>query len=337
MQEKLRLAAVGLGRLGRYHAETIAHRLPGVTLKAVCSVDQGEIDELARALDFEESHLSYESLLQSEIDGVVLSTPSALHCRQIEQALERGWHVFCEKPLGIELEECERTAEVVRRHPDQVFMLGFMRRYDPSYQYACEMIRTGEIGRPILFRGYSVDPVQSIEGALRYAPHSAGQFLDMAVHDIDLARWMLGAEPVSVYAVGGCFAYPEFAKYGDGDNVSALLQFEKEAMAFLFAGRTAPHGYNVETEIVGTKRTLRIASVPQQNFVEILDEQGVRKVCSQDFIERFGSAYVNELQEFVNCIREQRQPTVTVTDGVEATRIALAATRSFREKKLWIL
>lgn len=337
MQKKLKLAAVGLGRLGRYHAETIAHRLPNATLKAVCSIDQREMDDLARTIAFSESYLSYESLLESEIDGVVLSTPSALHCRQIERALDRGLHVFCEKPLGTDLEECIRVAEVVSRYPDQVFMLGFMRRYDPSYRFAHEMIRAGEIGRPVLFRGYSVDPLRHIDGALRYAPYSAGQFLDMAVHDIDLARWMLDAEPATVYAIGGCYAYPEFGKYNDGDNVSALMQFRNEAMAFFFAGRTAPHGYNVETEIVGTKKTVRIASVPQQNFVEILDSHGVRKVCSQDFIERFGPAYVNELQEFVNCIFEQRQPGVSVTDGLEATRIALAATRSFREKKLLIL
>jgi len=235
------------------------------------------------------------------------------------------------------LDECILTAEVVKRYPDQVCMLGFMRRYDPSYQYAYEMIRAGEIGKPVLFRGYSVDPIQNIDGAIRYAPHSAGQFLDMAVHDIDLARWMLGAEPATVYAIGGCYAYPEFGEYGDGDNVSALMQFKNEAMAFFFAGRTAPHGYNVETEIVGTKKTLRIASVPQKNFVEILDGQGVRKVCSQDFIERFGPAYVNELQEFVNCIIEQRQPSITIDDGVEATRIALAATRSFHEGRLIVL
>jgi myo-inositol 2-dehydrogenase/D-chiro-inositol 1-dehydrogenase len=112
------------------------------------------------------------------------------------------------------------------------------------------------------------------------------------------------------------------------------MQFENDAMVFLFAGRTAANGYNVETEIIGTKGALRIASVPQKNLVEILDTNGVVRECSQNFLERFEQAYLNEVQEFVNCIKENRQPEVSVTDGTKATRIAYQATESFRENKL---
>lgn len=143
-------------------------------------------------------------------------------------------------------------------------MLGFMRRFDPSYRYAKRKIVSGEIGRIILVRSYSQDPEKFIDGAIAYAGHSGGEFLDMAVHDIDLARWFTGSEPETVYAIGGCYAHEEFARYNDGDNVSALLKFKDTTMVFLFAGRTAPHGYNVETEIIGTKGILRIGSVPQK-------------------------------------------------------------------------
>jgi myo-inositol 2-dehydrogenase/D-chiro-inositol 1-dehydrogenase len=156
----------------------------------------------------------------------------------------------------------------------------------------------------------------------------------MAVHDIDLARWYLKCEPISIYAVGGCFKHPEFAEYGDGDNVSALMQFENDAMAFFLAGRTAPHGYNIETEIIGTKATLRIGSVPQKNLVEILDHSGIRKECSQSFPERFSQAFINEMQEFINCILEERKPEVTVKDGVASSKIAALATESFRKGTL---
>ena len=334
MMKHLKIAAVGLGRLGRFHAETIAFRIPEVSLAAVCSLDEKELEAAKGTFPNVKTFKDFNLLLQEPLDGIVLSTPSHLHCQQIEAALTAGLHVFCEKPLGIDLEECERLGTIVKAFPDQVVMLGFMRRYDSSYQYAYEAIQKGWIGRPILFRGYSVDPLSQIEGALAYAPHSAGQFLDMAVHDIDLSRWFLGAEPKTAYAVGGCFAYDAFATYQDGDNVGALLQFENEAMAFLFAGRTAPHGYNVETEIVGTKKTLRIGSVPQQNFVEILDHHGARKLCSQDFIERFSNAYIAELREFADCMREGRKPGITIADGIEATRIALACTTSFQNNRL---
>ena len=333
--KKVDVGAVGLGRLGWLHAENLAYRIPGVTLKAVCSPVDDELDR-ARTLsaDLLTFHTLTEMLEEGGLDAVVLSSPSAFHCEQIEYALQKGVHVFCEKPLGIDLDACQHACRVVNDYPELVFMLGFMRRYDPSYQYAKAQIEAGAIGRPVLFRGYSVDPISAIAGALAYAPHSAGQFLDMAVHDIDLARWYLGAEPESVYAIGGCFAYPEFGTYGDGDNVSALMKFANGSMAFLLAGRTAPHGYNVETEIIGTKATLRIGSVPALNKVEILDGGGVRRVCEQTFIERFETAYRAELEEFISCIREQRQPGITVEDGLAATAIALAATQSFQNNTL---
>jgi myo-inositol 2-dehydrogenase/D-chiro-inositol 1-dehydrogenase len=149
-----------------------------------------------------------------------------------------------------------------------------------------------------------------------------------------MARWFLGSEPKQGWAIGGCYKHPEFEEYDDGDNVSALMKFENDSMAYLFAGRTAPHGYNVETEIMGTEGTLRIGSVPQKNLVEIIDKSGVRKECSQDFLERFDEAYVNEIKEFANCILEERDPGITVYDGTKTTQIAFALTESFQENKL---
>ncbi|MCT4620858.1 MAG: inositol 2-dehydrogenase [Marinisporobacter sp.] len=333
--KKIKIGAVGLGRLGRQHAKNIAFRIPNAELLAVCSVIQEEVDEVQKAWGIKYGYTDYNEMLKNEeLDAIFIASPSGLHCQQISDALEAGFHVFSEKPLGTTLEECKLAEKAVEKHEDKVFMLGFMRRYDPSYAYAKKKIEAGEIGKPILFRGYSQDPESAIEGAIKYAGHSGGQFIDMAVHDIDLARWFLGAEAKSIYAIGGCYAHPEFGQYDDGDNVSALMQFENGTMAFLFAGRTAPHGYNVETEIIGTKGILRIASVPQKNLVEILDEHGVRKECSQDFLERFDQAYVDEVQEFVNCILEGRKPEVTVYDGTKSTIIAYAATEAFKENKL---
>ena len=112
------------------------------------------------------------------------------------------------------------------------------------------------------------------------------------------------------------------------------MQFENDAMAFILAGRTSAHGYNVETEIIGTKATLRIASVPQKNMVELIDDSGVRQECSQSFHERFQQAFVNEMQEFVNCILDNRQPDIKANDGTKATIIAELATKSFKQNEL---
>jgi len=333
--KKVRVGMVGLGRLGMKHAENIAVRTAGAELAAVCALEPDRVRHAQETWGVTKGYASFEGMLENrELDAIFIASSSGEHCRQIGQALEAGFHVFCEKPLGISLEECLQAEKAVAKHPQKVFMLGFMRRYDESYSRARKLIQDGYIGRPILFRGYSVDPESAIDGAIRFAPSSGGQFLDMAVHDIDLARWMLGAEATTVFAAGGCYAHPEFAQYGDGDNLAAFIRFDNDAMAFLLAGRTAAHGYAVETEIIGTRAALRIASVPQKDMVELLDDRGAVRECSQNFLERFGAAYCAETQEFVDCIREGRKPQVTVRDGVMATRVAFAATQSFRRDEL---
>lgn len=333
--KKIRIGLVGLGRLGYKHAENISRVVKNATLSAVCSIVPEELEKAKKELGVAQGFTDYDEMLtNADLDAVAIISSSDLHCTQTIQALNKGLHVFCEKPLGISYNECLEVEKSVAQHSDLVFMLGFMRRYDPSYAYAKKKIDEGYIGRPILFRGYSVDPESAITGALKYAAQSAGQFIDMGVHDIDLARWFLQSEPKSIYAVGGCFAHDEYAKYGDGDNVTALMQFENEGMAFLLAGRTAPHGYNVETEIIGTKGQIRIGSVPQKNLVELFNESGVLKECSQSFPERFHEAFVKEMQEFVDCIVEERKPEVTVQDGTRSTEIAEWATRSFKNNEL---
>jgi myo-inositol 2-dehydrogenase/D-chiro-inositol 1-dehydrogenase len=333
--KKVRIGSVGLGRLGLRHAENIAGKIQNAELVALCDVDKAKMEEAAGRLGVKHRFSSFEELIAcKEVDAVVLVSPSALHTAQIAAAMKAGTHVFCEKPLGVTVAECREAEKAVEARPDLVFMLGFMRRFDESYQYAHDKVAAGEIGRPVLFRSYSQDPEKFIQGAIAFAPHSGGQFLDMAVHDIDLARWFTGSEPETVYAIGGCYAHQEFAKHKDGDNVSCLMQFKNDCMVFLFAGRTAPHGYNVETEIIGTKGILRIASVPQKNLVEILDSHGVRKECSENFLERFDAAYVNEVQEFVSCIVENRKPTVTVYDGTRVSEIAYACKAAFEGGEL---
>lgn len=333
--KKIKIGAIGLGRLGLQHVKNIAFKIPNAELTAICDMNEEKLLKVQKDWSIPHGYRDFDEMIKNkELDAVVITSPSALHTRQIAKALEAGLHVFSEKPLGTTVEECKIAEAAVEKHGDKIFMLGFMRRYDPSYAYAKKKIDKGEIGRPILFRGYSQDPESAIEGAIAYAGHSGGQFIDMAVHDIDLARWMMGSEPKSIFAIGGCYAHPEFGKYKDGDNVSALMQLENDAMVFLFAGRTAPHGYNVETEIIGTKGILRIANVPQKNLVEILDEYGVRKECSEDFIERFEQAYIEELNEFIDCILTGRKPEVTVYDGIKTTEIAYKCKEAFETGQL---
>jgi myo-inositol 2-dehydrogenase / D-chiro-inositol 1-dehydrogenase len=331
----VRLGIVGLGRLGYQHAKNIAFRTPGAELGAFCSVIESEINQASDDFPAAKAYSNYSDMLKDKsLDAIFISSPSGLHCQHIEAALEAGFHVFSEKPLGVNVAECEHAEKVVARFSDQVFMLGFMRRYEDSYMRAKRLIDEGRIGTPFMVRAYGLDPEASVEGAIRFAPTSGGIFLDMAVHDIDLANWFIGGEPQSIYAIGGSFVHPEFASFGDCDNACVLMQYENGGMAMLYVGRTAPHGYHIETEIIGTQGTLRISPVPQKDLVQIFDQSGVVQECVGGFLERFEKAYLSELHEFVSCIRERRQPGVKVEDGTLATRIAFAATESYREHKI---
>ncbi len=327
---KLRIGSVGLGRLGYEHAFNMAKLIPDCELVALCDIAEDHLKAVAKELDVPNVYTDFEEMCKNpDIDAITIVSPSALHPEQIRIAMDYGKHVFYEKPLGSTIEACKTAESAVEEHPDLIFMLGFMRRFDPSYLDAKARIDRGEIGRIILVRSYTQDPISTIEGTLKFAPHSGGQFLDMCVHDIDLVRWFSGAQPERVWGIGGCFEFEEYRQWNDGDNVSIMLQCDDETMAFMFAGRAAAHGSNVETEIIGTRGALRIAAVPSPNLLEIFDEYGVRKECYQDFVSRWHQAYINEIEEFCRCILDKRHPEVTVYDGTATSRIAYRCKESF--------
>ncbi|MCD3245721.1 Gfo/Idh/MocA family oxidoreductase [Clostridium botulinum C] len=335
--KKVKFGIVGLGRLGRKHAENLAFRIPNAELLAVCSVVEEEVEEVKDTWGIKYGYTNFDEMLKNkELDAIFISSPSGFHCEQIEKALDAGFHVFSEKPLGLYLEEAKRVAKAVNEHKNQIFMVGFMRRYDDSYAYAKKKIQEGAIGKPVLIRCYGLDPAGSMEGFLKFAKsnYSGGLFLDMAVHDLDLARWYLESEADMVWAIGGAYEYPEFDEISDAETGAALVKFKNGTMGVFVAGRNCAHGYHIETEIIGTKGTLRVGTVPQKNLVTVFDETGARQECVQGFPERFDQAYLSETEEFVKCVLENRKPGVIVEDGVKSTALAYACKESFETGNL---
>ncbi|GHV95467.1 hypothetical protein AGMMS50293_17870 [Spirochaetia bacterium] len=173
--KKVRIGSVGLGRLGLAHTENIANRIRNAELAAICDVDQKKLTETADRLGVANRYTSFEEIIaQKDLDAIVLVSPSGLHTKQISAALDAGKHIFSEKPLGVTIAECKNAEKAVESHPEKVFMLGFMRRFDESYQYAYNKISSGEIGKVILFRAYSQDPEKFIESSIAFSAHSGG-------------------------------------------------------------------------------------------------------------------------------------------------------------------
>ena len=285
---KVKVGIAGLGRLGKLHANNLAFKIPDAELTAACSIVPAELEYAKEQLGVADVYADYREMLEkADIDAVAIVTTSGEHCWQIEAALDAGKHVFSDKPLGITVEECRTAEAAVERHPELTFFLGFMRRYDPSYAYAKEKIKEGAIGTPYMVKAAGIDPEALAEGAIKFAATSGGIFIDMAIHDIDLMRWFLESDPVEVYAAGATFKHPEFKEAGDDETGAAMYKCENGALGFVHVGRTAAHGYHVETEIVGTEGSLRISPVPEKNLCMIYDKNGAVKECVSGFPERF--------------------------------------------------
>ena len=333
--ETIKIGIAGFGRQGKVHANNIVNRVKGVTLEAVCSVVPSELDLARNEYGVKDVYADYDFMLKNaDIDAVIIATSSDLHCLHAEKALNAGKHVFTEKPMGTNIAECLSVEKCVKAHPDKVFMVGYMRRYDPSYVYAKQKIEAGAIGKPYLVKATGIDPLSSIDTIVKMAKNSPGLFIGMGIHDVDLIHWFLGARAKQVYAVGTSIAYKEFAKYNDAETGCALYSMEDGTMGMLHTGRMAPHGYHIETEIVGTEGSIRISPVPAKNLAMIYDHNGATIECIEDFRSRFDLAFLNEIQEFVDCIREKRQPDMTVYDSTNSTRVVVATTQAFRENRL---
>lgn len=332
--DKCKIGIAGLGRLGKVHARNIAFRIRGAELTAACSIVPDELDFAKSELGVKNVYSDYRKMIQeADIDAVCVVTTSTEHCWQIEAALDSGKHVFSEKPLGVSVEQCKQAESAVERHPDLTFMLGFMRRYNKSYAYAKKQIDSGRIGTPYMVKATGIDPESAVQGAIRFAKNSGGIFLDMAIHDIDLCRWFLNSEATEVYALGATFKHPEFKEAGDDETAAAMYKFANGAIAMVHVGRTAPYGYHVETEIIGTEGTIRISAVPEKNLASVYGPGGVLTECVGSFPERFDDAYLCEMEEFVDCVLTGKKPGVTVYDGTKSTAIAYATTEAWKTGK----
>ena len=316
--KEIKVGIVGLGRLGSVHAQNLAFKIPGCKLVAACSLEQKELDWAKDYLKVEYTTTDYKKMVdEADIEAVVIVSSSPEHCWMIEYSLE----------------ECKRAEAAVERHPDKIFFLGFMRRYDPSYADAKAQINAGRIGKPYLVKATGLDPEALVESCIKFSKTSGGIFIDAASHDIDLMRWFLGGEVTEVYAAGTNFKHPEFAENGDTETGMAMLKFDNGTVAFLHVGRTAPHGYHTETEIVGTEAHIRVAGVPWKDRVMVYDQYGARQEIVENFPQRFAEAYLLEMVDFIDCIQKDRKPELTVYDGTKATLVTYAITDSFHSGK----
>jgi scyllo-inositol 2-dehydrogenase (NAD+) len=332
---KLGVGVIGVGTLGRRHAENLRRAIPSAQLIAVVDADGARAEQVAAELGVEHHYAHWEPLLErKDIQAVVIAVPSRFHAPATQDAAAAGKHVFCEKPPALSLAEAETAQTAVFKAGVQ-FQIGFMRRYDPAYAKAKRLIEAGEIGEPVLFKAVGRDrqpPPRSffqdgINGTL---------FLDSTIHEFDLARWLMNDEVVEVHAFGGVRACPELTEFGDVDSAIVNLRFGRGGIGNVESLRKANYGYDIRTEIVGTKGALQVGYL-QQTAQLLLTGTAASYDVVDHWLVRFADAYLNELRDFVDAVLAGKSTQVSGQEGLRALAISIAAERSYRESRPVVL
>lgn len=325
----LRMAVVGVGRMGVTHAENLARRLRGASLVAVTTSDAERARKVRQCCGEVAVYPGLEALLASEqLDAVCISSSTSAHAANVEQCAAAGLQIFCEKPLALTLADCDRAIAAVQQAGVKL-MMGHVRQFDSGHVEAKRAIEAGAIGQPLVFRSISGDtdppPASFADPAV-----SGGLILDAMYHDIYLSRWLLDDEVVRAYAEGGALVDEGVRSVGDVDNAVVSLRFDTGPMGSLFVSRTTRYGHDLRVEVIGDEGAVQIGRF-QQTPVRLLDRRGVHHDMARTTPDRLGEAFVTELQAFVDCLGTDSEPPVSGDDSRAVVAVGIAATRSMHE------
>jgi inositol 2-dehydrogenase len=324
MRTKVRVALIGLGRMGRIHAGNLAARCRSAELAVVADADPRRAAAVGAELEVPWTADLDEVFADDAVQAVAVATPTATHGDLVIRAARAGKHVFCEKPVALDRPATVRTVEAVRAAGVR-FQVGLHRRYDPDWVAATRRIHAGEMGVPRLFRTSLRDmkppPAEFLAG-------SGGFFVDVTIHDLDTARWMIG-EIVEVSSYGSALADPAIRAAGDIDTALVVLRFESGALGVIDNSRAAGYGYECSTEVMGELATVRIDR-PQHRHYQWLTPGAATYGINRDFEERYPLAYAEEMEAFACCVRDGTDPAVTGLDALAAFDLAGAADLSWR-------
>jgi myo-inositol 2-dehydrogenase / D-chiro-inositol 1-dehydrogenase len=322
------VALFGAGRIGNIHAGNVA-RQPGVRLQYVVDVDRVAAQALAarHGAQVADAERAFDD---PAIAAVIIASSTDTHADLILRAAKAKKAIFCEKPVDLSLERARVCAEAVRA-AGVPCMIGFQRRYDPTFASLKARIDDGEIGEPEMLVVTSRDP-----GAppVDYIKRSGGIFKDMLIHDFDIFRWILGDEAASVYATGSCLTDPTIEAAGDIDATAVTIRTRRGRLAQINTIRRAAYGYDQRFEVIGAKGMLQAANHRPTEVVLWSSGAITADKPEHFFLERYRAAYAAEMAHFFDVLAGRARPRTSIDDGVAALALAEAATTSWREKRI---
>ena len=325
----LKVGLIGLGRIGRVHLENLTFRAP--LAKVVAVADPFEIThEYARQLGVKEIHLEPIKVIQhKEVEAVIICSPTNTHLDLIEAAAKAGKHIFCEKPLEMTIPKIEKIIQLSERYKVKL-QVGFNRRFDVNFNKVKQQVVNGKIGQPHILKITSRDPNPP---PIEYLKVSGGMFMDMTIHDFDMARFIVGSEVVEVYAKGVVLVDEKIGAAKDIDTAVITLKFANGCLGIIDNSRKAIYGYDQRLEIFGSKGMSRINNNYADNEI-LYNEHGTHTGLPLNFfMDRYTEAYCKEMNDFIIAIKENKPVPVNGDDALISTKIALAAAESIRRNE----
>jgi myo-inositol 2-dehydrogenase / D-chiro-inositol 1-dehydrogenase len=328
MAKKVTVGIIGAGRIGKIHSENIRYFIPEARLKTVVDLYADKLKDWASGLGVEKVSTDPRAVLDDpEIEAVLICSSTDTHADLVIAAAEKGKHVFCEKPVDLTVAKVKKALAAVEKAKVKL-QIGFNRRFDHNFRRVRELVKAGAVGEPHIVRISSRDPAPP---PAEYVKVSGGIFLDMTIHDFDMARYLSGSEVVEVYAKGAVLVDPAIGKAGDVDTAVVTLTFASGAIGVIDNSRKAAYGYDQRVEVFGSKGSAAAAN-DTPSTVQLSDEKGVAgDKPLYFFLERYKQAFVDEMKAFFEALNSDQAPPVTGNDGLAPVLIGLAAKRSLAE------
>jgi len=328
--QPLRIGVIGAGRIGKIHAESIATRTPGAVLAGIADVDLAAAKETAVKFNVSLVTADYHDILNDPaIDAVAICSATNTHAHIVQEAAAAGKHIFCEKPIDHSLEKIDAALAAVEKAGVKL-QIGFNRRFDANFRKVREMIAAGKVGEPHILRITSRDPAPP---PVEYVKVSGGMFLDMTIHDFDMARYLMGSEVEEVYVAAGVMVDPAIGAAGDVDTAVITLKFANGAIGTIDNSRKAVYGYDQRVEVFGSGGMVSVGNnLPNTHVYSSADGVHSEKPL-YFFLERYMDSFVAEMQEFVQAVLQDKTPPVVGVDGRIPVIMGMAAAKSYRENR----
>ncbi len=330
MKDKVRVAIIGAGRIGQVHTENLAYRIPDAEIIGIADVNLAAAQKCAAQFKIANVGSDYHPLLSNPaVDAVIVCSSTDTHAQIIEEAAAAGKHIFCEKPIDLTLVKIDQALAAVAQAGVKL-QVGFNRRFDPNFRQVREVVASGQIGQPHVLRITSRDPEPP---PIEYVKISGGIFLDMTIHDFDMARYLAGSEVTEVFAAGAVLVSPQIGEAGDVDTAVVTLRFANGMIGTIDNSRKAIYGYDQRVEVFGSGGAIAAQNNTPHNAIQS-DATGVHAAKPlYFFIQRYTESYLNEMREFIGVVRDDQPISTTGADGRAAFIIGLAALKSSKENR----